>query len=225
MTKPDVTVGERPYHHGDLHRAIVSTALKVLRESQGMEFSLRGLARRAGVSHSAPYKHFADKRELLATVSSVGFELLAKRMSDAIEGLTDPRARVFAMARGYVRHGVENPTLYRLMFGASVSGPDDDRPAAIELVAAEKTNALLADAIIGGALGHPIANTPQNERMIAAALLIFWSQMHGLTLLLVDQFVGPNGNTDELAEVVLQGMLDGLGTRIPALPPGTWIGP
>jgi AcrR family transcriptional regulator len=87
MTKPTVTAHERPYHHGDLHRAIVSAALKVLRESQSMEFSLRGLARRAGVSHSAPYKHFADKRELLATVSAVGFELLAKRMSDAIEGI------------------------------------------------------------------------------------------------------------------------------------------
>jgi AcrR family transcriptional regulator len=67
MTKPNITAGERPYHHSDLHRAIVSAALKVLRESQSTEFSLRGLARRAGVSHSAPYKHFADKRELLGT--------------------------------------------------------------------------------------------------------------------------------------------------------------
>jgi AcrR family transcriptional regulator len=65
MTKLNVTAGERHYHHGDLHRAIVSAALKVLSESQSTEFSLRGLARRAGVSHSAPYKHFTDKRELL----------------------------------------------------------------------------------------------------------------------------------------------------------------
>jgi hypothetical protein len=121
----------------------------------------------------------------------------------------------YSLWRGYVRHGVENPTLYRLMFGGSLSDPDDDRPAAIETAAAEKTKAMLADAIISGALGHPIANTAQNERMIAGALLIFWSQMHGLTLLLVDRLVGPYGNTDELAESVLQGMLDGLATRIP----------
>ena len=57
---------ERPYHHGDLRRTIVKAALEILNETQGLEFSLRELAGRAGVSHNAPYKHFADKRELLA---------------------------------------------------------------------------------------------------------------------------------------------------------------
>jgi AcrR family transcriptional regulator len=77
MTKPNVTTGERHYQHGDVHRAIVSAALKVLSESQSTEFSLRGLARRAGVSHSAPYKHFADKRELLARSSNPTAETVA----------------------------------------------------------------------------------------------------------------------------------------------------
>src|SRR5215831_11422262 len=111
MNKANVPAGDRPYHHGDLHRAIVSAALKVLSETQSTEFSLRELARRAGVSHNAPYKHFADKGELLAAVSAVGFELLAKRMTEAMQGLGNPRARVFAMGRDYVRHGVENPAL------------------------------------------------------------------------------------------------------------------
>ena len=57
-------------------------ALEILSETQSLDFSLRELARRAGVSHNAPYKHFADKRELLAAVSAVGFEQLTKRMSD-----------------------------------------------------------------------------------------------------------------------------------------------
>ena len=70
------------------------------------------------------------------------------------------------MARDYVRHGVENPALYRLMFGGYLTGPDDGRPA-IERAAAEKTKALLADAIIKGGLGRAIANTPRNERKIA----------------------------------------------------------
>jgi hypothetical protein len=123
-----------------------------------------------------------------------------------------------------VRHGEENPALYRLMFGGYLTGPDDDRPA-IEMAAAEKTKVLLADAIAQGALGRPIPKTPRNERKIAAAILIFWSLMHGLTLLLVDRLVGPGRKTDELSESVLQGMLEGLATRIPALPPGTWVGP
>jgi AcrR family transcriptional regulator len=214
----------RRYHHGDLHRGIVSAALEVLSESQSTEFSLRELARRAGVSHNAPYKHFADKRELLAAVSAVGFDLLAKRMRNAMEGLSSPRARLLAIARAYVSHGVDNPALYRLMFGGYLTAPDDGRPA-IERTAANKTKALLADAITNGALGHAIPNTARNERKIAGAILIFWSQMHGLTLLLVDRLVGPNGKSDELCEIVLQGTLDGLATRIPVLPLGMWVGP
>ena len=73
---------------------------------------------------------------------------------------------------GYVRHGVENPALYRLMFGGFLTGPDDDRPA-IERTAAEKKKALLADAIIHGALGRAIPNSTRNERKIAGAILIF----------------------------------------------------
>ena len=78
---------DRPYHHGDLRRAIVKAALEILHETQSLEFSLRELARRADVSHNAPYKHFADKRELLAAVSAAGFETLTKRMARAIAGL------------------------------------------------------------------------------------------------------------------------------------------
>jgi AcrR family transcriptional regulator len=97
MNKVNVTAEDRPYHHGDLHRAIVNAALKVLSETQSTEFSLRELARRAGVTHNAPYKHFADKRELLAAVSAVGFDLLAKRLTDTMQGQTGPRARLFAI--------------------------------------------------------------------------------------------------------------------------------
>ena len=223
MIKSNVTAEERPYHHGDLHRAIVNAALEVLSETQSTEFSLRELARRAGVSHNAPYKHFGDKRELLTAVSAMGFEVLAERMTHAMEGLSSPRARLSALARTYVRHGVENPALYRLMFGGFLSGPDDGRPV-IERAAAEKTKALIAEAIVHGALGRAIPNTPRNERKIAGAILIYWSLMHGLTMLLVDRLAGPIGKSDELSESVLQGMLDGLATKVPALPLGTWVG-
>jgi AcrR family transcriptional regulator len=224
MGRPSNNPEERPYHHGDLQRAIIAAALDVLSETQSTEFSLRELARRAGVTHNAPYKHFADKRALLAAVSAVGFELLAKQTTRATERISNPRARLTAIARAYVRHGVENPALYRLMFGGYLTGPDDGRPA-IERAAAEKMKELLAGTIVDGALGRPFPNTPRNERKIAAALLIFWSQMHGLTLLLVDGLVGPSAKADELSESVLQGIVDGLSARIPTLPRGTWVGP
>ena len=213
---------ERPYHHGDLRRAIVKAALEILRETQSLEFSLRELARRAGVSHNAPYKHFADKRELLAAVSAAGFEMLANRMACEIAGFRRPREQLFAMLRAYIDHGVENPALYSLMFGGYLTGPNHGRPA-IELAEAEKTKALLAGVIAAGGLGRAIPDT--NERKIAGAILACWSLVHGLTLLLADGLVGPKKKAGALGDSLVQGMLDGLAAELPILPPGTWIGP
>jgi AcrR family transcriptional regulator len=215
---------QRPYHHGDLRRAIVNAALELLHETQSLEFSLRELARRAGVSHNAPYKHFSDKRELLAAVSAAGFETLTKRMTREIAGRDNARERLFAMLRAYIEHGVDNPALYSLMFGGYLGGPDRSRPA-IELAEAEKTRALLASVIAAGGLGRAIPDTPRNERKITAAILACWSLVHGLTLLVADGLVGPRKKSGALSDRLVQGMLDGLAAELPALPPGTWVGP
>jgi len=213
---------ERPYHHGDLRRAIVKAALEILSETQSLDFSLRELARRAGVSHNAPYKHFADKRELLSAVSAAGFEMLTKRMAREIGRHGNARDQLFAMLRAYIDHGVENPALYSLMFGGYLTGPNHGRPA-IELAEAEKTKALLAGVIAAGGLGRAIPDT--NERKIAGAILACWSLVHGLTLLLADGLVGPKKKAGALGDSLVQGMLNGLAAELPILPPGTWIGP
>ena len=203
---------------------LVKAALEILGETQSLEFSLRELARRAGVSHNAPYKHFANRRELLAAVSAAGFEMLTKRMAREIAGFGSPREQLFAMLRAYIAHGVENPALYSLMFGGYLSGPDHGRPA-IELAEGDKTKALLADVIIAGGLGRAIPRTPRNEPKIAGAILACWSLVHGLTLLLADGLVGPKKKSDALADTLVQGLLDGLAGELPMLPPGTWVGP
>ena len=136
-----------------------------------MEFSLRELAGAgAEISHNAPYKHFADKHELLAAVSGAGFETLTKRMANEIASFPSPREQLFALLRAYIDHGVENPALYSLMFGGYLAGPNHGRPA-IELAAAEKTKALLAGVIIAGGVGRAIPHTSRNERKIAGAVL------------------------------------------------------
>jgi AcrR family transcriptional regulator len=222
MARP-FDVQERAYHHGDLRGAIVRAALEILSETQSVEFSLRELARRAGVSHNAPYKHFAEKRELLAAVSSAGFERLTHRMSDAIAGQANARAQLFALLRAYIQHGVENPALYKLMFGNYLSSPNHGRPA-MERAAAETTKDLLIGVIVKGGLGRAIPNTSRNQRKIAGAFLACWSLVHGVTMLLADRLVGPRKISDELGDTLVQGMLDGLASKLPALPPGTWIG-
>ncbi len=215
---------ERRYHHGDLRRAIVEAALDTVRETQSIELSLRELARRAGVSHNAPYKHFAEKRDLLAAISAAGFELLTKRMADESAKPGSPRARLMAMARAYMRHGVENPALYRLMFGGHLSTADAGRPP-IERAAAEEAKILFSSAIADGALGQPIPKTAKNQRKLDGAILACWSLLHGLTLLLADGVVGPREKYEALCESLVQGLLDGLINKVPALPPGTWVGP
>jgi hypothetical protein len=110
------------------------------------------------------------------------------------------------------------------MFGGYLTGPDNARPA-IERAAAEKTKVLLAGVIVKGGLGRGIPNTPNNKRKIAGAILACWSLVHGLTMLLADGLVGPRKKSDELSDTVVRGMLDGLATKLPILPPDTWIGP
>ena len=222
MPKPQLH--ERAYHHGDLRHAILKAALEILRETRSLEFSLRELARRAGVSHNAPYKHFADKHELLAAVSGAGFEMLTERMANEIASFRNPREQLFALLRAYIDHGVKNPALYSLMFGGYLTGPNHGRPA-IELAAAEKTKAMLAGVIIAGGVGRAIPHTSRNERKIAGAVLACWSLVHGLTLLLADGLVGPKKKSSALADTLVQGLLDGLATELPILPPGTWVGP
>lgn len=215
---------QRPYHHGDLPSAIVAAALEILSETQRHEFSLRELARRAGVSHNAPYKHFADKRDLLAAVSATGFEALTKRMRIQAAKASNPRAALMAVLRAYIQYGVDNPALYKLMFGGYLRGPDADRPA-IERAAAEQARTLLAGLIRDGALGQAIPDMPRNERKIAGAILACWSLVHGLTQLIADGLVGPAKTSAELCESLVKGMLDGLAVKCPTLPPGAWVGP
>ena len=110
------------------------------------------------------------------------------------------------------------------MFGRYLGGPNHSRPA-IERAEAEKTKALLAGVIIAGGLGRAIPETSRNERKIAGAILACWSLVHGLTLLLADELVGPKKKSGALSDSLVQGMLAGLAAELPALPPGTWVGP
>ncbi len=117
----------KPHHHGDLRRVLLQTALDMLGEDQGWQFTLRELARRAGVSHAAPYKHFTDKAALLAELAVQGFD----RLEDALLAARRPEAPLreefIAMCLAYVRFGTTNANLYRLMFSIDARAARDRR--------------------------------------------------------------------------------------------------
>ena len=112
------------YHHGDLKRALTEAALGLVSEKGPKGFTLREVARRAGVSAAAPYRHFADKADLLAAVATQGFVQLHETLTAVAAETTDLHARMVNMARAYVRWAVTHPDYYQAMFGAETDKSD-----------------------------------------------------------------------------------------------------
>jgi AcrR family transcriptional regulator len=126
---------DRPYHHGHLRAALLAEAERILREAGIEALSLRELARRAGVSHAAPRRHFADRQALLDALAVAGFTRLADEVSVAIDdaGGQYP-ARLGAAAAAYVRFATRDATLMELMFTAkNAAGSPGPQQAAARL--------------------------------------------------------------------------------------------
>jgi len=168
----------RPYHHGDLRRAILTAALDVIAADGPSALSLRDLARRAGVSHAAPAHHFKDRTGLLTAIAAEGFGLLATAIREA-EDLKDAGVR-------YVRFAREHPAHFQVMFA-----PDLLRAEDLELTAAR--------ALAGDALREAVSAVRPEDRGDDArrAGVAAWSLAHGFaTLLLGHNLDGPVGDRD-----------------------------
>jgi AcrR family transcriptional regulator len=208
----------RPYHHGDLRRTLIDAALALVTEEQDWAFSLREVARRAGVSHNAPYNHFPEKRDLLGAVAAAGFEALRERMRATVAG--DPRTAFLACAKAYVKSGVENPALYRLMFGPALTqeeatksdATDGGRPAEAR-VAGARAKAVLDEIILRGAESGAFVVSAKSKNDLATASLVAWSAVHGLTMLVIDDLTGSQLAIDTLVARLVRTLLDGLEPR------------
>lgn len=121
------TLTPRAYHHGNLKQALLDASLELIRTSGPGGFTLRHVARMAGVSHNAPYRHFRDKEELLAELAAEGFRRLTAAMVKAADSVTvqagDPATaamdRFRAGGRGYVEFALAHPQHFAVMFEAS----------------------------------------------------------------------------------------------------------
>jgi AcrR family transcriptional regulator len=108
----------RPYHHGDLRRALVDAARRILEAEGPTALSLRAVAREAGVSPAAPYHHFKDKAELLDAVAEQGWQILDHMMAEA-KAKADRKDKLNSLGIAYVCFARENPALYRVMYDAA----------------------------------------------------------------------------------------------------------
>jgi AcrR family transcriptional regulator len=182
----------RAYHHGDLKAALVEAATELLR-AEGLEgLTLRAVARKAGVSQAAPYRHFADRRAMMAAVAERGFQRLQQAMLQAMQS-GQGRQGLKGVATSYVAFALENPTEYRLMFGSELAVTDDlpslrETSRAVLGFVAEGISQLQAAGMVG-------AGDPQ---LMAAAT---WSMLHGLAILVLDgQTAGVAPDVDALVE-------------------------
>lgn len=109
----------RPYHHGDLRRALIDAARRLLEQEGPTALSLRAVAREAGVSPAAPYHHFKDKGELLDAVAHEGWEMLNEALTAARARATNLHDKMAGLGVAYVCFARDNPSLYRVMYDGS----------------------------------------------------------------------------------------------------------
>lgn len=181
MANTSKTDGEQTYHHGHLRRALLDEAIAVIAEGGPGAVSLRGLARRIGVSHAAPLHHFHDKAGLLTALATEGFQLLADALRDARQRTHDP----LESGVTYVRFAVEHRPHFYVMFRPELYHADDP-----ELVQARST----ARELLLGAMHCAPGDDPDLATLTAGAAA--WSLVHGLATLYIDDNLPPGLGDD-----------------------------
>jgi AcrR family transcriptional regulator len=158
-------MAEQDYHHGDLKRALLDVARSVLEAEGPGALTLREVARRAGVSHNAPYRHFADRDALIAAVAAAGFLDMGARMAAVREN--DPAEQLARLGQEYVAFAMAQPGHFAVMFSSS-GRIDDPRLMATAMSALSHLRTAVS-ALMGG----------DDELAVTCA----WSMVHGLAKL------------------------------------------
>jgi len=183
------------YHHGDLRRALLDEALRTIQQDGVDALTLRTIGVRLGVSRTALYRHFTDKRALLSSVATEGFRLLTERLLNAwkaggIHGFN-------AMGVAYIRFAMGNPSHYRVMFGGFVDDGPRDNDLMRESTAAFQA---LVDAIV--ALQQEGAVRKDDALQLAQFI---WAVVHGVSMLIIDgQLAHHRAPIDDLIQFAVE---------------------
>jgi AcrR family transcriptional regulator len=191
------------YHHGNLRAALIDTAVELARAEGPSGVVLREVARRAGVSHNAAYRHFSDRAQLLAEVAAVGMDALEQSMRARIDALdrTDPvafaRASLSETGRAYVDFALSEPGLFRVAFSSDLPDPGAGEPGAGEPGAGETGAAGKVDVGPYGLLNQALDRLVEVGVLPASrregADVACWAAVHGFAVLHLDD--GPMGDS------------------------------
>ncbi|MEV0589682.1 TetR/AcrR family transcriptional regulator [Nonomuraea sp. NPDC050310] len=159
------------YHHGDLRAACVRAARELLEEDGGSGMSLRAVARRAGVSPTAPYRHFADRDALVSAVAAQGYRDLTEHLAAAHPAPPATSDDLADIAVAYVRFALDRPAMFRVMFAEPCDPASEERAAAIAAISGYLHS--LVRSAFPGCDPEPLATA-------------VWALVHGLAFLHLD---------------------------------------
>lgn len=162
-------IPKRPYHHGDLRNALLTAARQILEQESLSALTLREVARRAGVSHAAPYRHFPSHEALLAELATEGFVALKAGLVAAVEPADVEADRIAHLGAAYMRFVAQRPALSRLMFGPQLPNREQ-YPKLAE--AADSIGEAIGESLHDPALG-----------------LSIWAAVHGLAMLILENVI------------------------------------
>jgi AcrR family transcriptional regulator len=198
-----VQAAKQSYHHGNLRAALIETTSELLDSRDPDSLSLREVARLAGVSPAAPYRHFADKAALLAAVAEQGFDELVRRMKAAAKAEEDALGRLLALGLSFPEMARERPGHYREMFGGH--GATLSTHPALELASREPLDLLREGIVAGQSEGVVRDGDPQT-----LALTLF-ATAHGLASLFASGHLKDVQSPEESIGSVLGTLFLGIG--------------
>jgi AcrR family transcriptional regulator len=169
----------KKYHHGDLKNALIKTGGEILSKEGVGGLTLRKVAKRAGVSHSAPYAHFKDRQSLIAAISTEGFRQLYSELDAAVLAHADnPKEQLIESAWAYVQFAMNNTDIFKIMF-SGVLEKEKDYPSFVEI--SGNTFERVVEIVRNCQHAGILPSAP--SELVAVSL---WSQVHGIISLALE---------------------------------------
>lgn len=201
----------KPYHHPDLKQTLIAAGLAILAEDGISELNLRAVARRAGVSHTAPYRHFADKEALVVAIAEDGFRRLAEQLAAAKTATAaGAQAQLAAVGHAYIGFAVAQRDSFRLMFSHIIAHREQYR----ELCALASGCFHLLQGIVEAGQADREFCAGNSADLTRSA----WSMLHGFASLLIEGQFSEDGLD---AQAQAQAIDVHLGCVVAALMPGS----
>lgn len=177
----------KQYHHKNLHQVLLSSTLELLKTQSIKDLSLRQVARHAGVSHAAPYRHFENKAALFSAVSQSVLTEFNKYLRDSITHANkQPVQQISIMSVAYIRYALKHPTKYQLLFG----NEDSEEITLRTQTGSSSNNSLQESSSEMFQILMDVVITGQTQGIFEIAevntvALSIWASLHGLAMLLI----------------------------------------